>query len=94
MLSEYDCLVFPVMTEKASSSKSSGVYVFRVHPEATKIDVARSVEKVFSVKVSKVNVLNRGGKVKTFRGKRGLTGAKRFAVVRLAEGSIDLEGGI
>jgi large subunit ribosomal protein L23 len=82
------------MTEKASNSKSSGVYVFRVHPEATKIDIGRSVEKVFGVKVSGVNVLNRNGKRKVFRGKHGRTEAKRFAVVRLREGSIDLEGGI
>ncbi|MDR2682173.1 MAG: 50S ribosomal protein L23 [Holosporaceae bacterium] len=94
MISEYDCLIAPVMTEKAMNAGKDGVYVFKVHSEATKLDVSRAVEKVFSVKVSKVNILNRNGKNKKFRGKAGLTKSRRLAVVRLTEGSINFEGGI
>jgi large subunit ribosomal protein L23 len=81
------------MTEKAMSS-AKGVYVFKVAAEATKFDVKRAVEKVFDVKVGKVNVLNRKGKARVFRGKRGNTAGSRHAVVYLSEGSINFEGGI
>ena len=93
MISEYDCLVVPVMTEK-SMNAVSGTHVFKVNPKATKLDVRRAVEKVFKVKVASVNVLNRSGKKKAFRGKYGETKFTRFAIVRLAEGAINYEGGI
>ena len=93
MISEYDCLVVPVMTEKSMNSKE-GVHVFKVNTKATKFDIIRSVEKVFNVKVAKVNVLNRVGKKKTFRGRAGETKPTKFAIVRLAEGVINFEGGI
>jgi large subunit ribosomal protein L23 len=94
MISEYDCLLAPVMTEKTMNSGKDGVYVFKVHQEATKFDVANAVEKVFSdVKVSKVNILNRGGKKKLFRRRPGETKPRRIAVVRLSSGTIKFEGG-
>ena len=92
MISAYDCLIVPVMTEK--SMKSAGkTYIFQVDSRATKIDVRNAVEKVFNVKVSKVNVLNRGGKKKVFRNRRGETQARKFAMVNLSEGTINFEGG-
>lgn len=94
MISEYDCLLAPIMTEKAMNSGKDGIYVFKVHHDATKIDISRAVEKVFNVKVSKVNVLNRIGKKKSFRGKHGETKPRRLAVVRLESGTINFEGGI
>jgi len=46
---------------------------FSVHRQATRIDIRRAVEKVFSVKVASVNVMNVRGKKKRqgrFTGKR------------------------
>ena len=94
MISEYDCLIAPVMTEKTMNSNKDGVHVFRVSACATKLDVRRAVEKVFKVKVAKVNILNRDGKKRTFRGKVGETAGRRIAVVSLSEGKINFEGGI
>lgn len=93
MMSEYDCLLSPVMTEK-SMKNESGVYVFKVHGCSTKTDVRKAVEKVFSVKVSSVNILNRNGKKKNFRRVQGETKARKIAFVRLSEGTINYEGGI
>lgn len=93
-MSEYDCLIAPVMTEKAMNSAADGIHVFRVNTCATKVDVKSAVEKIFKVKVAKVNILNRGGKKRTFRGKVGKTADKKIAVVRLKEGTINFEGGI
>ncbi len=94
MMSEYDCLVAPVMTEKAMNSGKDSTYVFKVHSDATKLDISKAVEKVFKVKVSKVNVLNRNGKQKTFRNRKGLTKSRKIAVIRLSEGTINFEGGV
>jgi large subunit ribosomal protein L23 len=93
-MSEYDCLVRPVMTEKTMNSKGAGVHVFRVRSEATKSDVKRAVEKVFGVKVSAVNILNRKGKKRLFRRVSGMTESKKYAVVSLSDGAINFEGGI
>jgi large subunit ribosomal protein L23 len=93
MISEYDCLVAPVMTEKAMNSGKAGVYVFKIHADATKFDVRRSVEKVFDVKVASVNILNRKGKRRVFRNRCGMTKPRKIAVVCLSDGKINFEGG-
>jgi large subunit ribosomal protein L23 len=93
MIHEYDCLIVPVMTEKAMNS-AKGVYVFEVADVATKFDVKRAVEKVFDVKVGKVNILNRVGKKRVFRNRKGNVAGKKHAIVRLSEGTINFEGGI
>lgn len=92
MISIYDCLIAPVMSEK-TMSKAEGVHVFKVNTSATKFDVRRAVEEIFKVKVASVNILNRGGKKKVFRGKLGRTENRKFAVVKLSEGTIKAEGG-
>jgi large subunit ribosomal protein L23 len=94
MISEYDCLLAPVMTEKAMNSGKDGVYVFKIHINANKLDVSRAVEKIFDVKVSRVNILNRRGKKRVFRRVLGETKPRKIAVVRLSEGTINFEGGI
>lgn len=92
MISEYDCLLAPVMTEK-SMKNPTGIYVFKIHRCAQKLDVKKAVEKVFKVKVSDVNILNRNGKQKAFRGRRGMTDSRKLAFVRLSEGTINYEKG-
>lgn len=92
MKSVYDILIAPVMTEK--SMGRANAHTFLVSKDADKVDIKRSVEEIFKVKVKKVNVLNRKGKVKAFRGHKGQHADRKFAVVTLAEGSINYEGGI
>lgn len=97
MISEYDCLIAPIVTEKAMKGCGGNrvCYVFSVLLNATKLDVARAVEKVFSgVKVFSVNILNRSGKKRIFKGKQGKTKSKKIAYVSLSEGTINFEGGI
>jgi large subunit ribosomal protein L23 len=71
----HDVLIRPLLTEKITAIREvkNGVS-FAVHPQATRIDIRRAVEKVFSVKVASVNVMNVRGKIKRqgrFSGKRG-----------------------
>jgi large subunit ribosomal protein L23 len=83
-----DVIVKPIVSEKSYSLSERGVYVFIVRPEANKVEIRRSVEKVFNVKVTKVNTLNRPGKRK--RNRKQMTFGKRSdtkrAVVTLAAG--------
>jgi large subunit ribosomal protein L23 len=83
-----DVLVKPIVSEKSYALSERGVYIFIVPPEANKVEIRRSVEKVFNVKVTKVNTLNRPGKRK--RNRKQMTFGKRpdtkRAVVTLAAG--------
>lgn len=83
-----DLIVRPVVSEKSYALSEKGVYTFIVPASANKIEVRRSVERVFNVKVEKVNTLNRPGKRK--RNRKKATFGKRpdtkRAFVTLASG--------
>jgi large subunit ribosomal protein L23 len=91
----YDVIVSPVITEKATISSEQNKVVFRVAKTATKPQIKDAVEKLFDVKVKKVNTLNRKGKKRIFKGVRGVQSDVKQAVVTLAEGhSIDVTTGL
>jgi len=50
-------IIGPVVTEKAERLKTEGVYVIRVHPQATKIDVKNALRKFYDVEAASVRVL-------------------------------------
>ncbi|WFE69279.1 50S ribosomal protein L23 [Thiomicrospira sp. R3] len=80
-------LLAPHVSEKSSLlAESQSQYVFRVTPDATKLEVKLAVESLFNVKVQSVNVLNQKGKRKIFKGRSGVRSGTRKAVVRLAAG--------
>lgn len=85
-------LLEPIVSEKSYEQMESGVYTFKVHPGANKIEIRQAVEAAFNVKVANVNTLNRQGKRK--RDRRRMAFGKRpdtkRAIVTLAEGQIDL----
>ena len=61
----YKVLLGPHVSEKAAISAEKGnQVVFKVLPSATKLEVKKAVEKLFSVKVIGVQTLNVKGKVK------------------------------
>ncbi len=83
------------LTEKAAILQSeSNKYTFKVSDDATATQVAAAVEKFFGVKVKSVNTMNVKGKVKVSRASKGRVGVKgrmKKAIVTLAEGeSIEL----
>jgi len=83
-----DVVVRPIVSEKSYALTEKGVYMFVVPSQTNKIEVRRSIEKVFNVKVVKVNTLNRPGKRK--RNRKKATYGKRpdtkRAFVTLAPG--------
>src|SRR5512142_444336 len=89
-----DILLAPVISEKSYSLLDANKYTFVVAPDANKTQIKIAVEKVFNVKVTSVNTLNRQGKRKRTRIGFGKRNDTKRAVVSLAEGDrIDLFGG-
>jgi large subunit ribosomal protein L23 len=91
----YDVIVSPVITEKATILSEQNKVVFKVARTATKPQIKAAVEKLFDVKVKKVNTLVVEGKVKVFKGRLGQRSDYKKAVVTLEEGqTIDVTTGL
>ncbi len=88
-----DVLLSPVISEKSYGLLDQGKYTFLVRPDASKTQIKIAVEKVFGVKVSTVNTLNRPGKRKRTRQGFGQRSASKRAIVTLREGTIEIFGG-
>ncbi len=69
-MSIYSVIKKPLVTEKTQMLETKGVYTLIVSDRATKIDVRTAVERLYGVKVAKVNVINTRTKVRV-NGKRG-----------------------
>ncbi len=66
-------------------------YVFKVHPQANKIEIKKAVETAFDVKVLDVKTINVKGKTKRLGRFEGKRSSWKKALVRLKEGdSIDI----
>ena len=90
-----DVLKKPVLTEKSLLlQQTENKYTFDVELSATKPEIKDAVEKMFNVKVERVNVMNVAAKTKRLGKYVGKTNRRRKAIVTLKEGySIDLFGG-
>jgi len=94
-ISNYDVIVSPVITEKATLASEQNQVVFNVARDASKPEIKRAVEGLFGVKVTAVNTVLRKGKVKRFRGHLGKQSDVKKAIVTLAEGqAIDVTTGL
>jgi large subunit ribosomal protein L23 len=91
----YDIIRSPVITEKATVASERNQVIFRVASHATKPQIKEAVEKLFDVKVKRVNTLIRKGKVRNFRGMRAELSDVKNAIVTLEEGHrIDVTTGL
>jgi large subunit ribosomal protein L23 len=89
-----DVILKPVVTEKTMRLLDDNRYTFLVHPEANKTEIKVAIEKIFDVKVTSVNTMNRQGKTRRTRYGTGKRADTKRAIVSLAEGqSIDIFGG-
>ena len=83
-----DIIIKPIITEKSNMEMQAGKYTFEVNKKATKVDAKRAVEKLFNVKVLKVNTINVSGKEKRVGRNIGKTADWKKAIV-----SIDVNPG-
>ena len=94
-MSNYDVILSPVITEKATKLTETNQVVFRVSLDATKPKIAKAVEDLFKVKVTGVNTVRVKGKTKAFRGRPYKRSDYKKAIVTLAEGQqIDITTGL
>jgi len=83
-----EIIIAPIVTEKSNDGLQDGKYTFKVSKKATKVDIANAVEKLFNVKVLKVNTMNVNGKKKRVGYHIGKTSDWKKAIV-----TIDVEPG-
>ena len=91
-------VVRPLYTEKmANLQETENKYAFRVSVDANRIEIKKTVEKKFDVKVKSVNTMNVKGKIRQQMTKAGRFHGRRpgwkKAIVTLESGhSLDLFG--
>jgi|TARA_B100000287_G_scaffold334321_1_gene319599 large subunit ribosomal protein L23 len=91
----YNVIVKPVVTEKSTTLSENNQIVFLVNINSNKIDIKKSIEIIYGVKVSSVNVIRVKGKTKVFKGKVGKRSDYKKAIISLPKGqSIDLSLGV
>ena len=78
-----EIIIAPVITEKSNDEMQNGKYTFEVNRKATKVDIARAVEKLFEVKVLNVNTMTVKGKTKRVRYVEGKTSDWKKAIVTI-----------
>jgi large subunit ribosomal protein L23 len=86
-----EIVIRPIITEKSMAGIGSKKYTFEVAENATKIDIARAVETLFGVKVSKVNTLHVRGHLRRQGRTEGYTPSWKKAIVTLTEESKTIE---
>ncbi|MDR2777710.1 MAG: 50S ribosomal protein L23 [Rickettsiales bacterium] len=82
----YDIIISAIVTEKTNLQMADSKIVLEVIPSATKKDVKKAVETVFGFGVEKVNVITTPGKLKKFKGTKGLRSSRKKAMVSLKKG--------
>ncbi len=94
-LRDYDTILAPVITEKATLVAEENKIIFRVPLTATKVEIRQAVENLFKVDVTKVNTILMKGKTKRFRGIVGRRPDWKKAIVTLKDGqSVDVTTGL
>ena len=86
MTNVYDVIREPLLTEKGTHQEKVHKYFFRVRRDAKKHEIREAVERIFNVKVTKVNTMVIGGKWKRVRFQPGQTSDWKKAIVTLKEG--------
>ena len=78
-----DIIIKPIITEKSNDGLQEGKYTFKVNKKATKVDIAKAVEKLFNVKVINVNTMTVKGKEKRVGVHVGKTSDWKKAIVTI-----------
>ena len=90
-----DSVKSPVITEKATIMSEQNKTVFKVHSSANKKNIKKNIEKIFKVKVIKINIINIKSKYKLRQGRKSVKKGYKKAIITLKKGqSIDLTAGV
>ena len=86
-----DIIIKPIITEASMDALSAKKYTFKVAADATKPEIANAVEKMFGVKVARVNTIIMKKKPKRLGVHAGYTSEWKKAVVTLTADSKTIE---
>ncbi len=91
----FDKIISPHITEKSTNLSEQNKVIFKVPVKANKKNLKKSIEKIFKISVSKINIINKKTRIKTTnRGRKKVLGYKK-AIVTIKKGqNIDLTSGI
>jgi large subunit ribosomal protein L23 len=91
-LNVFDIIRGPIVSEKATLlNQKLKKLVLKVHPQANKMQIKEALQRIFQVKVEKVNTLRRKGKTRRVRRIITQGPTTKRVIVTLKEGhSIDL----
>ena len=78
-----EIIIKPIVTERSSMDLQEGKYTFKVNKKATKVEIAKAVEKLFGVKVLSVNTISVKGKEKRVGAHVGMTSDWKKAIVTI-----------
>ena len=91
----FNVILKPIVTEKSTILSENNQIVFLVNIKSNKIDIKKSIELIYGLKVKSVNIIRVKGKTKVFKGKIGKRSDFKKAIVSLPKGqSIDLSLGV
>lgn len=86
-----DIIIKPVLTEKGYDGIADKKYSFIVKKDANKTQIKTAVEKLFGVKVDRVNTVSCKGKLKRMGRNEGYTPDRKKAIVKLKADSKTIE---
>lgn len=86
-----DIIIKPIITENSMKGIADRKYTFQVAKDANKIEIAKAVEELFGVKVSKVNTISVRGRFRRQGWTGGYTPAAKKAIVTLTADSKGIE---
>ena len=86
-----DIILAPIISEASMDMLDGKKYVFKVHSDATKPEIAKAVEELFKVEVASVNTINMKRKPKRLGYHFGYTSAWKKAIVTLKPDSKTIE---
>ncbi len=91
----YRFLIEPWITEKAHDKMAENKYIFKVTKNANKKNIKKSIEELYKVEVTGVNVINVPSKRRNYGAKTGWKSGYKKAIVALKEGDkIELFEGV
>lgn len=91
MKTAHDIIIKPIITENSMEAQEFKKYTFKVSKSANKIEIAKAVEEIFGVSVSKVNTISVRGRFKRQGRNEGYTPDWKKAVVTLTADSKTIE---
>ena len=91
----YDKIISPLVTEKSTNLSEQNKIIFKVPFKTNKKILKNTIEKIFKVNVTKVNIINKNSRIKKTRGKKVRVSGFKKAIITLKKGqNIDLTTGI